>query len=415
MKAAETADVVATTDCTEPGCTEFGFSWSPSVMFLRSSLRADQASRLLVSTILDRWETEGLLDPTSHQMKESLQHAKIRDSRHLADITMLNKVLVAGQCTVDEASNHAQSVAEFLVPRFSGGQQKTDRQWTCSGLGDLRLIPFDNKQFLRDKQCEGALQGYYHGSDWGNLCRQAGVVLFHGQGTFYRELRDSAPMLPDPQTLAVLRGAYQKQIEHDEFVLNTKVTCGGHRAAACEDCPKGHGKDWCNGDCQWSQHGKEKGGKELGRCVAKSTPRPTSAPSEAAPFAPAPKQAIHRWIVFFGALCAGLSMVVAFCAFKLWHEFNEQSSANRVLQQQQRRKRPDGSSDDDGLWETNGKPSSPPAAAADAAVGARARVVGRRSTDVASVTAIVAPTERDELVPGRSLTYRKEASLNDLE
>merc|ERR1719217_1567702 len=34
-----------------------------------------------------------------------------------------------------------------------------------------------------------------------------------------------------------------------------KVHCGGHKAASCEECPQGHGSDWCHGDCEW-MHGK---------------------------------------------------------------------------------------------------------------------------------------------------------------
>ena len=30
-----------------------------------------------------------------------------------------------------------------------------------------------------------------------------------------------------------------------------KVSCGGHTAATCGECPQGHGKIWCNGDCKW--------------------------------------------------------------------------------------------------------------------------------------------------------------------
>ena len=29
------------------------------------------------------------------------------------------------------------------------------------------------------------------------------------------------------------------------------VSCGGHSAATCADCPKGNGASWCNGDCYW--------------------------------------------------------------------------------------------------------------------------------------------------------------------
>ena len=30
------------------------------------------------------------------------------------------------------------------------------------------------------------------------------------------------------------------------------VSCGGHRARTCRDCPQGNGHSWCNGDCQWN-------------------------------------------------------------------------------------------------------------------------------------------------------------------
>mmetsp|Transcript_2652 Transcript_2652/g.5665 ORF Transcript_2652/g.5665 Transcript_2652/m.5665 type:complete len:456 (+) Transcript_2652:2-1369(+) len=30
-----------------------------------------------------------------------------------------------------------------------------------------------------------------------------------------------------------------------------EVSCGGHVAASCSDCPQGNGAIWCNGDCSW--------------------------------------------------------------------------------------------------------------------------------------------------------------------
>ena len=29
------------------------------------------------------------------------------------------------------------------------------------------------------------------------------------------------------------------------------VSCGQHKADSCAACAQGHGKSWCNGDCQW--------------------------------------------------------------------------------------------------------------------------------------------------------------------
>ena len=29
------------------------------------------------------------------------------------------------------------------------------------------------------------------------------------------------------------------------------MSCGGHDAATCSECPQGHGASWCNGECEW--------------------------------------------------------------------------------------------------------------------------------------------------------------------
>ena len=29
------------------------------------------------------------------------------------------------------------------------------------------------------------------------------------------------------------------------------VSCGGHLAATCSECPQGNGASWCNGECEW--------------------------------------------------------------------------------------------------------------------------------------------------------------------
>ena len=35
-----------------------------------------------------------------------------------------------------------------------------------------------------------------------------------------------------------------------DFFL-AQVSCGGHFAESCPDCPQGNGASWCNGDCKW--------------------------------------------------------------------------------------------------------------------------------------------------------------------
>ena len=37
------------------------------------------------------------------------------------------------------------------------------------------------------------------------------------------------------------------------------VSCGSHKSDSCSNCPQGHGKQWCNGDCQWDD--------EAGTCI----------------------------------------------------------------------------------------------------------------------------------------------------
>ena len=32
---------------------------------------------------------------------------------------------------------------------------------------------------------------------------------------------------------------------------SVSVSCGGHVADSCIECPQGNGAAWCNGDCQW--------------------------------------------------------------------------------------------------------------------------------------------------------------------
>jgi len=35
------------------------------------------------------------------------------------------------------------------------------------------------------------------------------------------------------------------------YKCEEEVSCGGHQASSCSECPQGNGAGWCNGDCQW--------------------------------------------------------------------------------------------------------------------------------------------------------------------
>ncbi len=46
------------------------------------------------------------------------------------------------------------------------------------------------------------------------------------------------------------------------------VSCGGHFKKSCGECPDGHGKSWCNGQCAWVAM-PSPSNKELGTCSPK--------------------------------------------------------------------------------------------------------------------------------------------------
>ena len=49
-----------------------------------------------------------------------------------------------------------------------------------------------------------------------------------------------------------------------EAVFLGLVSCGGHYATTCSDCPEGNGASWCSGDCQWlNRRCQPKGLKDL--------------------------------------------------------------------------------------------------------------------------------------------------------
>lgn len=50
-------------------------------------------------------------------------------------------------------------------------------------------------------------------------------------------------------------GIGSKKIDH----LANPAYCGGHRTESCGQCPQGHGKEWCHGDCHWCEYGVTEG------------------------------------------------------------------------------------------------------------------------------------------------------------
>lgn len=82
---------------------------------------------------------------------------------------------------------------------------------------------------------------------------------------------DGACQADEAETSALLQSSAARKAGVAQHSFQAGVSCGGHTAATCADCPQGNGASWCNGDCQWSD----------GSCVAQSaTPAPTRCQSE---------------------------------------------------------------------------------------------------------------------------------------
>lgn len=49
---------------------------------------------------------------------------------------------------------------------------------------------------------------------------------------------------------------------NSKFQRSQQVSCGGHYAPSCQDCPQGNGAGWCHGDCKWSNNQCVSAGEE---------------------------------------------------------------------------------------------------------------------------------------------------------
>ena len=60
----------------------------------------------------------------------------------------------------------------------------------------------------------------------------------------------------DKHVMMKLTGRHHPWHPHND--KHRLVSCGNHKAASCELCPQGNGKDWCNGDCRWCETHEKK-------------------------------------------------------------------------------------------------------------------------------------------------------------
>merc|ERR1719334_1550561 len=64
---------------------------------------------------------------------------------------------------------------------------------------------------------------------------------------------------PDNEASSAVTEASKSGREETHWIGSYSVNCGGHRAVGCWDCPQGHGRHWCNGECIWYRYEHECG------------------------------------------------------------------------------------------------------------------------------------------------------------
>merc|ERR1712038_23137 len=43
-------------------------------------------------------------------------------------------------------------------------------------------------------------------------------------------------------------------IDGPKIIPGAEVNCGAHTAPSCQQCPQGNGRNWCNGECEWTNN-----------------------------------------------------------------------------------------------------------------------------------------------------------------
>ena len=61
----------------------------------------------------------------------------------------------------------------------------------------------------------------------------------------------AAEMVKSRLATQTTRPAFEQALAGMRRRLQSEVSCGGHSASTCEECPEGNGAGWCNGDCIW--------------------------------------------------------------------------------------------------------------------------------------------------------------------
>ncbi len=79
-------------------------------------------------------------------------------------------------------------------------------------------------------------------------------------------------------------------------VTTEALSCGGHTANTCAECPQGYGAAWCNGDCVWSSNicMDRQNATTAAAQTAAAASNPATSPSPSTAASPAPKGTLKK-------------------------------------------------------------------------------------------------------------------------
>ena len=85
----------------------------------------------------------------------------------------------------------------------------------------------------------------------GLICGYRNCPRKYGDGW---NIGDNCCFKPDLEAKATCEGWQPDSLPIMNLPKSPRVSCGGHLADTCSECPLFKGEEWCNGDCKWSNN-----------------------------------------------------------------------------------------------------------------------------------------------------------------
>ena len=84
-----------------------------------------------------------------------------------------------------------------------------------------------------------------------NKIQELNITTMQQQENLELELNGQRQIIEGQKEIIEGQNATISRFNHTLQSLLSSVSCGQHTARSCVECPQGHGKSWCNGDCRW--------------------------------------------------------------------------------------------------------------------------------------------------------------------